>query len=293
MSKNFADNDNMTALMTAVGNKLSEKSKIFYGSETDWNNLTVAQKKEYDYWASPENDGYTTSRIITKLWQNPNTGSDFAAQQITLSDSHWNFLMIYFYDYKNSSNGYGHCVTIPKGYHGMFSEARTTTNGARSTERQVTVNSDTEVTFADANEAHGTTAAVVNNAYCIPVAIYGVNMSVTPTSSEIDYSTDEQMIGHWINGKPLYQKTMQVKAPAITTDGTWGQLKTAHNIANVDTRVSCVINGSAVIHMFGNGNAVRYLASYFDTTDISIRTNSINYSNANVYVTIQYTKTTD
>lgn len=293
MSKNFADNDNMTALMTAVGNKLSEKSKIFYGSETDWNNLTVAQKKEYDYWASPEDDGYTTSRIITKLWGNPDTGSDFAAQRVTLSDSHWDFLMMYFYDYKNSSNGYGHCVIIPKGYHGMFSEARTTSNGARNCDRPITVNSDTEVTFADANEAHGTTAAVVNNSYCIPVAIYGVNMSVTPTSSEIDYSTDEQMIGHWIDGKPIYQKTFSIKAPTVTTPGTMATKSTPHNIANLGTRVKCIMHDSAAAQIFGNSNSISYLTVYADAANLNVRTNSTVWSNADIAVTLQYTKTTD
>ena len=34
------------------------------------------------------------------------------------------------------------------------------------------------------------------------------------------YSTTEQRIGTWIDGKPLYQITIQDTMPTITTDGT-------------------------------------------------------------------------
>lgn len=114
-----------------------------------------------------------------------------------------------------------------------------------------------------------------------------------PQDGYVEYSTSEKIIGTWIDGKPLYQKTIQAKAGAVTTDGTMVNKTTAHNIANIESRIGCYINGSAMLHLFGNANAIRYCDAYFDTTNVTIRTNSTTFSNATVYVTIQYTKTTD
>ena len=46
---NFANNDNMTALFTATGTKISERAKIFYGAEAEWNALPLSEKIKYDY----------------------------------------------------------------------------------------------------------------------------------------------------------------------------------------------------------------------------------------------------
>lgn len=94
MSDNFANNDNMVSIMTATGLKIKERAKIFYGTETEWNALTVDQKKEYDYWASPETsegnavpEGGSTGQVLAKVsnddfdmnWQSLGTaaGKDF------------------------------------------------------------------------------------------------------------------------------------------------------------------------------------------------------------------------
>lgn len=46
---NFANNDNMTALFTAAGEKIGERAKIFYGAEDEWNALPLSEKIKYDY----------------------------------------------------------------------------------------------------------------------------------------------------------------------------------------------------------------------------------------------------
>lgn len=48
------------------------------------------------------------------------------------------------------------------------------------------------------------------------------------------YSTDEQLIGRWIDGKPLYQKIIIGTLPNCVTEGTVVSKNDQHNIANVD-----------------------------------------------------------
>ena len=318
MSNNFVDNDNMTALMTAVGNKLSEKSKIFYGNETDWNNLTVAQKKEYDYWASPEDDGYTTSRIITKLWENPSPAAAFAAQNITLASDGYDFLLFIFLVL---AGGRAVSVIVPKEQIGTMNSSyySVADTSAYTTFVSRTFNfpSDTVVSFGDGNEQHGSSVRTTNNYRCVPYQIYGINMSVTPTSSEMDYSTDEQMIGHWIDGKPLYQKTIEITDFSAITSGArnWYSL---YNSGDVKCDKVFIDNGASFMSWKDNGRF--YLSGVneylIDTTNppsySAIRVFSLSgsiyvtllnsgtstpykasYTDKKLVLTLKYTKTTD
>lgn len=49
------------------------------------------------------------------------------------------------------------------------------------------------------------------------------------------YSTEEQLVGKWIDNKPLYRKTYNVTLTNAVTAGVWGESTTTHNIANVET----------------------------------------------------------
>lgn len=53
--------------------------------------------------------------------------------------------------------------------------------------------------------------------------------SVAQTRTENNYSTEEQVIGTWIDGKPLYRKVININA-----DGTKGVKVYTINIANVE-----------------------------------------------------------
>ena len=73
MSDNFVNNANMVSIMTATGVKIKERAKVFYGTAVEWNALTVDQKTEYDYWASPETsegntvpEGGTAGQVLAK-----------------------------------------------------------------------------------------------------------------------------------------------------------------------------------------------------------------------------------
>ena len=110
-----------------------------------------------------------------------------------------------------------------------------------------------------------------------------------------EYSTNEQIVGRWIDGKPLYQKSYNVGIIPINDN----PLLFAHNISNIGVIVSTTgfaYDGSNICLPLPY---VSYYASniniqlYSDKTNIVIRQGGNGWSNYTGYVTLQYTKTTD
>lgn len=109
------------------------------------------------------------------------------------------------------------------------------------------------------------------------------------------YSTDEKIIGQWIDGKPIYQKTVSCGALPNNTEKL-----VAHSISNIDRIISYFGSAAkdtspyATISMGYWGGTVEYSISVsVDNSNIHIYTSSDRSSYKNAYVTIQYTKTTD
>ena len=104
----------------------------------------------------------------------------------------------------------------------------------------------------------------------------------------------EQRIGTWINGKPIYQKTIEV--PSLPNNGV---VQHAHGIANVDKiwidlANSFQVNGSETIPMvniWSNGVDER-IGIVAEGTNIFINTNC-DYHLRSAIITLRYTKTTD
>ena len=106
------------------------------------------------------------------------------------------------------------------------------------------------------------------------------------------YSFAEQLVGVWIDGKPLYKKT--VTNITINVGETWAN----HNIANIDQVVKCEVMQAA-----SNGKYVSFPAlvntsgsNYMNVWTVT-RTqlhffSSIKFTDG-IYATVWYTKTTD
>lgn len=106
------------------------------------------------------------------------------------------------------------------------------------------------------------------------------------------YSFAEQLVGVWIDGKPLYKKT--VTNITINVGETWAN----HNIANIDQVVKCEVMQAA-----SNGTYVSFPAlvntsgsNYMNVWTVT-RTqlhffSSIKFTDG-IYATVWYTKTTD
>lgn len=112
-----------------------------------------------------------------------------------------------------------------------------------------------------------------------------------------NFSTDEKVIGTWIDGKPLYQKTVNCGSLPINTNKI-----VAHNISNIGNVVFAsgfAFNSSANVSL-----CIGYTATSSDRkadigilvngTSIEIRTYRESVSSyTESYVTLRYTKTTD
>lgn len=109
------------------------------------------------------------------------------------------------------------------------------------------------------------------------------------------YSEDEREIGVWIDGKPLYEKTIDCGYLANNND-----TDVAHNISNLDT----VADAYAIVNRKSTNPPVYMVLPYTNSSsqyniDFNINTTYVHlttYSdrtNCYVYTVIRYTKTTD
>lgn len=110
--------------------------------------------------------------------------------------------------------------------------------------------------------------------------------------SETDYSTTEKIIGTWIDGKYIYQKTINCGAMPNTTRKT-----VAHGISNLNRVVQLIgiidsdtLGIACNIDFSSSERATDNAELYIQNTDIVLKTAS-DLSEYNAYVTIQYTKT--
>ena len=113
------------------------------------------------------------------------------------------------------------------------------------------------------------------------------------------YSTGEAKIGTWVNGKPLYRKVVYVGSKPNETNVTINNV-----VSNLDTlvRMSGTAYNSGYNQYYNIPNAHSTIASWYinailvDKTDLQIRGgDGWNTANGltNIYVTLEYTKTTD
>ncbi len=107
-----------------------------------------------------------------------------------------------------------------------------------------------------------------------------------------NYSASEQIIGKWIDGKPLYRKAIYMGAMPNNAQGG-----TKHNIANIDMIITARIimtNGTNFIPAPSGYPSNTSLDSYVyaDKNYIYIRTGT-DRSSYNGYGILEYTKTTD
>ena len=138
--------------------------------------------------------------------------------------------------------------------------------------------------------------------YYIPDA--SIVSNITVMGNRFDkaniYTTDERMIGRWIDGKPLYQKTIDCGAlPNNETKRvSLGLLSTNCIIYSVDCwgvrpgDRNAVIPIPFVDDILKSGDMLMNIETNSGALDIRFMT-SADRSSYNAYATIRYTKTTD
>ena len=132
--------------------------------------------------------------------------------------------------------------------------------------------------------------------YCIKYQITQNNIS----KDMVNYSLEEQVIGSWIDGKPLYQKVIETIASDAVTDGT--PVITTVDISDLDIdaiamcRQLCRSNSwtsQGVCHAQANPDALLKTYVGLNPLKLIISNSCINYNSIDVTVILQYTKTTD
>lgn len=102
------------------------------------------------------------------------------------------------------------------------------------------------------------------------------------------YSATEQVVGTWINGKPIYEITLDVTIAPAFQYASW-----------IDTGAD-IPNGEQVIDVkgmpYGTDRANFALMAYIDASGnfYVMNNRNTNYgTNKRLYITVQYTKSTD
>lgn len=122
-----------------------------------------------------------------------------------------------------------------------------------------------------------------------------VQNTITNPSPAASYSTDEQLTGGtWIDGKPIYRKTVDCgQLPNTTTKSV------AHGITNIGVIINSygvAFNPSTNTSQrlpFVSPSSTNCITFYYDTTKIYIETGMDRSSFKKSYITLEYTKTTD
>ena len=136
--------------------------------------------------------------------------------------------------------------------------------------------------------------------YCIK---YTNSITMNPSNH---YSTDEKRIGTWIDGSPLYQKTIVDTMPIVTTNGTRANKQidisdltisaciSVDGVYYVPSQLEYIPINSAVNlttntrHTFCQVYRQNSSNSYVDT--LFIASSDANSSGATAYITLKYTK---
>ena len=115
--------------------------------------------------------------------------------------------------------------------------------------------------------------------------------AVVQKESEI-YSLDEQVIGQWIDGKPLYRKTINFGAlPSLDNEKS-----VSTNVSNIDVMINVYgfsTNGDGYFSI--NDDYIAGIGCIYskNTNQIKIQASRNRTDYTTTYVTIEYTKTTD
>lgn len=273
----------------------------------NWKTFTDEQREGIKWKITdvPSADGTIDCKIFKSKWSNSAPTSDFAAQDINLIDGDYDFLLAQFKASKNQGQSFS--IIVPKGVNFVLAYDDYN-SGVRHFERTVTYVSDTKLTISAAT-LNGTSRTDI----VIPVEFYGFKKTtsvkisaiahdvktdadncmlsdgVTSVESALNYSETEHVVGTWIDGKTVYEKTVSCGAGPNNTSKN-----IAHNVSNIDKIV--YINGIGMststrpIPDVQTSTPSAGMRVYVSSSNITLQSGS-DLSGLTCYVTIRYTKT--
>lgn len=243
----------------------------------------------------------TLKKVV--LWENANPSSEFAEQTVNLISSDYDsYEIIWKHQYNDTSNITFSTGKLPKGSSTQLYEALSFgTQGYNYLilSRQVTYVSDNKFSFAKGARTIDNNGSIEKNYFntvAIPVKIYGyrsINYDEELSKDFNTYSTEETMVGTWIDGKPIYRKVINIgNLPNNATKTI------VHGIANINNIVKChgmsTTNSNLnfplpFVHLENLDSCIMIWAN---DVNVYIRT-GIDRSALTGYIALEYTKTTD
>ncbi len=240
------------------------------------------------------------------LWENANPSSEFAEQTINLISSDYDSYEIIWKHQSNDVNNVTFSTgKIPKGSSTQLYEALSFgTQGFNYLilSRQVTYVSDNQISFAKGARTIDNNGSIEKNYFnivAIPVKIYGyrnINYEEELAKDFSTYSTEETIIGTWIDGKPIYRKVIDFGALPNSTTKTYntGDLKidTLINMNGMSESTTGFISGIPFVYIdnVNYGISIQYNKN---TNQISVKTGYDRSAQTKTYIILEYTKTTD
>lgn len=106
-----------------------------------------------------------------------------------------------------------------------------------------------------------------------------------------NYSTDEQVVGRWIDGKPIYRKIATI--PNLTTT-TYSATSLGINDVETMTNISGYMTNSTYSHIgVGTNFASGYSVTVVYKTNGTFQTELTGYASGKLTLIAEYTKSTD
>ena len=146
-------------------NKMIDNSNPVTADEIPYGTGTVSDALD---------DIYTGLMRMAKLWENPSPTADFASQQVELSDSGYDFLLIMYKNVKSVSTTLSCVYQMGKSSAIIYPQWAGGTAGNYNTMvslRGIGYIDSTHITIGDAS-----TNGTINNAMIIPTVIYGIKI---------------------------------------------------------------------------------------------------------------------
>lgn len=151
------------------------------------------------------------------------------------------------------------------------------------------------VQYADETTVSNRDGAEIEVSLTNNKAISEVNEDIGELRNDVnkmnEYSTEEQRVGTWIDGKPIYRKVLQT-----TLNGTYKEGDYTYTWFTFDSSSSMVVNIRIYIFddnkiYFNDNPAINYLIENNKTLRVGMK--SSIPANSSMTIIVEYTKTTD
>ena len=139
--------------------------------------------------------------------------------------------------------------------------------------------SETQLTIIDSNRTGWSEAGKI-------ISIKGIKYG-SGSSSGHNYSTTEQVVGTWIDGSPIYEKTISTGAFSLDNTTTMRTILTDSNIGLMISAKGAVIEAGIIYSAPESGLSIKY-----NSPNLILEKTAGSWVVTEGYVTIRYTKTT-